>query len=34
MITALAMIGTGVSFAASIWATKQIAARETIKAAA
>ena len=34
MITAMAMLGTGVSFVASIWATKQIAARDTVKAAA
>ena len=34
MITAMAILGTGVSFAASVWATKQIAARDAATAAA
>ncbi len=34
MITAMAILGTGISFVASVWATKQIAARDTAKAAA
>jgi hypothetical protein len=34
MITAMAIVGTGVSFAASVWATRQIAAQDAAKAAA
>ena len=34
MITAMAILGTGISFVASVWATKQIAARDAAKAAA
>ncbi len=31
MITAMAIVGTGVSFAASVWATRQIAAQDAAK---
>lgn len=31
MITAMALVGTGLSFAASVWSTKQIAAADAIK---
>ncbi len=34
MITAMAILGTGASFVAAVWATKQIAARDAAKAAA
>lgn len=31
MITAIAIVGTGISFAASVWSTKQIAAADAAK---